>query len=311
MFAITDSHYNFLWRTEFTQIWLELIDGPNHIKDVPVFWAVGLRAIAYNNELKNVTGMASFGDICAMLSNEGQSRREQRQLQNESNSTLLLMTSEPEFECNDCQQISRRIVPSLFLSMLSYIPNFTTDILRMYSNYDVNCQKFLASTFSWISLATAIYTWVNYRKGCFDSLSTQPFAVNENFERVDIDSDETYLIVTYKWRAGLGQICLAIATFLKIIDIVFNIILPTPTITRDYLEQVEYEWKYGPANNSNDESKCEGSKVNDGSDEEYITSESTRKSKCEGSKVNDGSDEEYMTSESTRTQDNERSNEHF
>ena len=205
------------------------------------------------------------------------SRREQRQLQNEGDSTLLLMATgpEPKFDCNNCEQISRRIVPSLFLSMLSYIPNFTTDILRMYSNYDVNCQKFLASTFSWISLATAIYTWVNYRKGCFDSLSTEPFAVNENFDRVDIDSDEAYLVINFAWKAGLGQICLAIATFLKVIDIVFNIILPTPTITRDYLEQVEYEWKYGPENNCNDESKREFSQVNSGSDEECITSEST------------------------------------
>lgn len=255
MFAITDTHFNFLWKTEFTQIWLQLIDGPHTFRDVPVFWAMGLRAIAYENQLTDVNGMASFGDICTMLKeHDKSSRRGERLLQNEGESTLLLMASEPEFACNDCERISRRIVPSLFLSMLSYIPNFTTDILRMYSNYDVNCQKFLASTFSWISLATAIYTWVNYRKRCFDSLSTEPFAVNENFERVDIDSDEVYLVVTYHWRAGLGQICLAVATFLKVIDIVFNIILPTPTITRDYLEQVEYEWKYGPENNhDNDE----------------------------------------------------------
>lgn len=250
MFAITTDHYNFLWRVEFSKIWLQLIKGPESFADVPVFWAVGLRAIAFDNELKNVNGLAVFGEICAIL-NEN---KRQEQVQTTSlDPTLLLMTSEPEFECNNCEEISRRIVPSLFLSMLSYIPNFTTDILRMYSNYDVNCQKFLASTFSWISLATAIYTWVNYRKGCFDSLSTEPFAVNEEFERVSFDSPDMYLIVNYKWKAGLGQICLGVATFLKIIDIVFNLILPTPTITRDYLEQVEYEWKYG---HHDDEEEC-------------------------------------------------------
>lgn len=245
MFAIADDRYNFLWRTEFTQVWLQLIEGPTNFKDVPVFWAVGLRAIAYDNELKNANGMAAFGDVCAML-NEEQQQQQQQQTQQSMDPTLKLVTSEPDFECNNCEEISRRIVPSLFLSMLSYIPNFSTDILRMYSNYDVNCQKFLASTFSWISLATAIYTWVNYRKGCFDSLKMEPFAINQDFERVDIDSDDVFLIVRYRWSAGLGQICLGIATFLKIIDILFNIMVRTPTITRDHLEQVEYERRWGP-----------------------------------------------------------------
>lgn len=266
MFAITEDHYNFLWRTEFTKVWLQLIEGPADFVNVPVFWAVGLRAIAFDNTLRDENGMAAFGEICAILNNE----REYKQQQQNVDSTLLLVASEPEFQCNHCEEISRRIVPSLFLSMLSYIPNFTTDILRMYSNYDVNCQKFLASTFSWISLATAIYTWVNYRKGCFDSLSTEPFAVNQDFERVDFDSPDVYLVVRYAWQAGLGQICLGVATFLKIVDIVINIVLPTPTITRDYLEQVEYEWKYGHANDDDkDEEECvqrDGDDVDNGDD---------------------------------------------
>lgn len=139
--------------------------------------------------------------------------------------------------------------------MLSYIPNFTTDILRIYSNYDVNCQKFLASTFSWISLATAIYTWVHYRKGCFDSLNTKIPLVSINILKLcrSLEADDLLFVVIFKWQAGAGQICLAVATFLKIIDIVINIMVQTPIIiTRDHLEQVEYEWKYGTHNNDHD-----------------------------------------------------------
>jgi hypothetical protein len=256
-FAITEEHYNFLWRTEFTKVWLQLIEGPSTHTDIPVYWAVGLRAVAYDNELKNVNGIATFGEICEIVQNS-QIYQDEQQQQSKSaaDATITMMASEPKFECNSCQAISRKIIPSLFLSMLSYIPNFTTDILRMYSNYDVNCQKFLASTFSWISLATAIYTWVNYRKGCFESLHTDPFALNKDFERVEFDSPDVHLIVSYRWQAGLGQICLAVATFLKIIDIIFNIILPTPTITRDHLEQVEYEWRYRPTDLDDDDDEC-------------------------------------------------------
>lgn len=91
----------------------------------------------------------------------------------------------------------------------------------------------------------SLYTWINYRRGCFDGLNTKPFAVNEDFGKVDVDSEDAFLVVEFAWRAGLGQYCLLVATLLKIVDIIINIVLPTPTITRDHQEQVDYEWRYG------------------------------------------------------------------
>lgn len=88
-------------------------------------WAIGLRAIAYDNELKSANGAASFGDICNMLQAEKEQQQQQEQ-QSRMDSSLKLVASEPEFECNAREQISGRAVPSLFLSMLSYIPNFST-----------------------------------------------------------------------------------------------------------------------------------------------------------------------------------------
>jgi hypothetical protein len=62
---------------------------------------------------------------------------------------------------------------------------------------------------------------------------------------VDMNSEDVYMVVRFEWKAGLGQICLLLATLLKVVDIVINIVLPTPTITRNHQEQVDYEWKYG------------------------------------------------------------------
>lgn len=70
-----------------------------------------------------------------------------------------------------------------------------------------------------------------------------------------MDSDDVFLVVYFTWSAGLGQICLALATFLKIVDIVCNIVLPTPTITRDHREQEEYELRYGDGRD--EEHRCE------------------------------------------------------
>jgi len=104
----------------------------------------------------------------------------------------------------------------------------------------------------------AIYTWVNYRKGCFDTLNTEPFAVNEDLEKIDnfeSNPEEIYMIVRFTWNAGVGQICLAVASLLKVVDILFNCIVPTPTIARNHAEQVEYEWKYGKRIDNNDNMK--------------------------------------------------------
>lgn len=60
-----------------------------------------------------------------------------------------------------------------------------------------------------------------------------------------MNSEDVHLIVRLDWKAGLGQICLLLATLLKIVDILINLVLPTPTITRNHQEQVDYEWKYG------------------------------------------------------------------
>jgi hypothetical protein len=73
----------------------------------------------------------------------------------------------------------------------------------------------------------------------------EPFAVNENFTKVDIDSEDAALLVQFDWHAGIAQICLLAATLLKVVDILINVVLPTPTITRNHQEQVDYEWRYG------------------------------------------------------------------
>ena len=241
-FAMANERYHILWNISFTNVWLKFIMGPQDFLTTGAFYELGLRAAAFNSNIIDGlldTGILSFADFCDAFAELPGSEQFSPSMR------VFGLSYQQDYDCDACQRISQRIVPSLFLSMLSYIPNFTTDFLRMYANYDVNCQKFFGSVFSWISLATSIYTWVNYRQGCFDSLNTEPFGLDENFEKIDLDSEELFIIVQFQWKAGVGQICLALATFLKLVDIVINCVLPTPTITRDHLEQVEYEWKYG------------------------------------------------------------------
>jgi len=240
--AISTNTFGLVWNFCFTNVWLEIIQGSEDL-NLPSFFSVGLRAAAYREIVETVVvesdeAVIPFNRFCDLTS--GIETSESIDTASVFAATVTASTS----NCASCEDMSKRIVPSLFLSMLGYIPNFTTDILRMYQNYDVNCQKFFASVFSWISLSTAIYTWVNYHLNCFAYLEGGPVAWNEQLQEVDPDSGDAYLIVQPRYRPGFGEICLALATLLKIVDIICNIMLPTPSITRSHEEQAEYEWKY-------------------------------------------------------------------
>jgi hypothetical protein len=59
---------------------------------------------------------------------------------------------------------------------------------------------------------------------------------------VDPDSSEVAFTLDFDWGIGKGLACLYAGTVLKIVDIVWcNIIIATPTITRDAKEQAAYE----------------------------------------------------------------------
>lgn len=154
----------------------------------------------------------------------------------------------------------------------------------MYPNYDVNCQKFYGSIVAAISMFLSLYTFMIYNRKCigsfYDGDSTpfqvynytggpgeavpnrtsigggtyvqalQPTTMAALAERAD---DPSILSVKLDWKSGAGLICLYVATFLKIFDILANLVVPTPSITRDKEEQRAYEDKYGKNGNVSEE----------------------------------------------------------
>ena len=77
----------------------------------------------------------------------------------------------PDSKCETCAQASTGITVALFVSLIMYIPSITTDVLRMYPHYDVNCQKVFAGFTAPISLGFSIYTFMIYQFRCFRSFS--------------------------------------------------------------------------------------------------------------------------------------------
>jgi hypothetical protein len=110
----------------------------------------------------------------------------------------------------------------------------------MYPNYDLNCQKFVGSALSTFSLIMSLSTYVGYNNQCFESFYDGKIFFDAEDTGVDIESQAAF-VANFHWEAGNGLICLSVATCIKVVDILVNVLVPTPTITRNRKEQEEYE----------------------------------------------------------------------
>ncbi|MGK3751936.1 MAG: hypothetical protein ACI8RD_004239 [Bacillariaceae sp.] len=262
-------NYNLIQIASFTRgiIYLPNIDLP-----LTQIW-IGLRGVAihhYQGQVKllNITGSTAgvsnafdgednyvikFNDICNLIADK--------------NGTELY-TTDPD-SCDACANASNGLVSAVVLSTLLILPNLTTDILRMYPNYDLNCQKFFGSVLSLCSMLGSLYAWRGYAGSCYRSFNTDiasmtvPFFMNGTIDSESISdvndplmeflNNKTTIDVAFDWKAGTGLICIAFATFLKVVDIIAIWLIPTPDIAHTRQLQDEYEQLYGNDSNKNDD----------------------------------------------------------
>jgi hypothetical protein len=181
---------------------------------------IGLRAVAFDNPLTVGEQVYNFDQFC--------------------NQTELASRYLDEEQCDSCGDVSSGLIMTLALSLVAILPSITTDVLRMYPNYDLNCQKFWGSTVSTFSLLMSLSTFLRYQNQCFDSFYDGMIYFDANLTALDDDTGAVFL-ANFDWKAGNGLICLFVATFIKVVDILANVLVPTPTITRNRKEQEEYE----------------------------------------------------------------------
>lgn len=117
----------------------------------------------------------------------------------------------------------------------------------MYSGYDVNCVKNSLSLLGIITILLNLNVILTY----FFLCSNQSFYEDgtvffdaENIAYYDTPPTDTngfYWKVQYQRKWGWGLICLVAGTGLKLIDVLCNLAVATPTVTRDPKEQDIYE----------------------------------------------------------------------
>jgi hypothetical protein len=181
---------------------------------------IGLRAVAFDNPTTVGQQVYNFDEFCDLTDLAGRYLNED--------------------QCSSCSDSSAGLITTLVISLIAIFPVIFTDVLRMYSNYDLNCQKFFGSIASTFTLIMTLSTLLAYENSCFKSFYDGNVYFDTDSNALDDENGATYL-VDFDWKAGNGLICLYLATFIKLIDIIANILVPTTTITRNRKEQEEYE----------------------------------------------------------------------
>jgi hypothetical protein len=219
--AISDD-FGILTKSSFGSVTLTEVNG---LFTDEITMDVGLRAIALDNPVNGVGQVVvNFNQFCE-LSTDGFQRYM------------------PAEDCAQCQDISTNMVASVIISTVTYLPSFFTDILRMYSGYDVNCQKFFATGLATLTVLLSLNTILSYVLLCGDSFyeGVVPFDKDGTALPPGTPDDEVEFLVQFEWEWGWGLILLLAASCLKFLDVICNLCVPTPTVTRDRKEQQIYE----------------------------------------------------------------------
>jgi hypothetical protein len=148
-------------------------------------------------------------------------------------------------DCGACDAASGSMIATLFISLFMCFPSITTSVLRLYPHYDCNCQKVFGGFAAIISVGFAIYTFVIYQFRCFRALGFGEVYVDDAGDVLDPEVDGCpvgYTTIRRNFFAGPGWIVLSIVSGCKILDMLFNLAIPTPKICRDHEEQREYEF---------------------------------------------------------------------
>jgi len=219
--AMTEN-FELLTTTSFGRVEITEV---NNVFDEVIKLDVGLRAVALDNPVTGVGQVVvRFDQFCDLATNG------------------LQRYMDPS-DCDTCNESSSNMVISVIIAAITFLPSFFTDVTRMYSGYDVNCQKCFATIFAFFTVLLSLNTAFSWIYWCGTSFyeGVIPFDVDGNALPPGTPDEEAFALLNFEWKWGYGIMMLTIGTGLKFIDVFVNLCVKTPTVTRDVREQEIYE----------------------------------------------------------------------
>jgi hypothetical protein len=199
--------------------------------------------------IENQQSVIGYNTLCSENGNEND---------NENDPYLYLLNSGQSSDCNNYNYFSMNSSISILISLSLFVPTFFLTQLRMYSGYDSNCVK---NTLTILGLVIVLLN-LNIILSSLYLLyfNNTSFIMNNNQDNNnkneayymhydqegnivgDNSDDISYSMeVSSDWNWSWGLILLVTGTGLKFLDLVCNILVSTPTITRNKKEQEIYE----------------------------------------------------------------------
>lgn len=112
--------------------------------------------------------------------------------------------------CNDCKDASAGTVSTAIMSLITNIPQMTTDLQRSIVGGDVNCQKFMGMATGILGTITTLSAISEWKAGCYDSIP-------DHLDGSDVD-------ISF----GAAFYCIVFATILKVFDTICHFLIPMP-----------------------------------------------------------------------------------
>jgi len=193
---------------------------PNH-----VHLFLGLRGVAFDGDDVGEGFAFDYDDLCEFAAGSGN------------------IFVDAEKDCESCSSgyFSMNAVISLMIAVTLFFPTFFSQQLRMYSGYDVNCVKNFLTLIGFCIVLLNLNVMLAYFYLCSkESFYETPQMAFDGKGNVVSVNDAFYLI-EYEWKYGWGLYALMAGTGFKVLDLLCNIAIPTPTVTRVQREQEVYE----------------------------------------------------------------------
>eukprot|EP00927_Polykrikos_kofoidii_P020751 TRINITY_DN19889_c0_g3_i1.p1 TRINITY_DN19889_c0_g3~~TRINITY_DN19889_c0_g3_i1.p1 ORF type:complete len:338 (+),score=37.41 TRINITY_DN19889_c0_g3_i1:35-1048(+) len=111
--------------------------------------------------------------------------------------------------CDECHS-KQFAVSSLILSVISQFPTIATSLQRSTRFGDVNCQKTAGVLSNMLSFSTSFAAIMSFHHACYTVMP------------------ETVGPVKLEWRLGVGFFCVLTAILIKVVDVIFHALVPTP-----------------------------------------------------------------------------------
>lgn len=130
----------------------------------------------------------------------------------ESNECSSVEDENPRSFCNDCKSSCLAAVSMVISNLITTLPNIKGNITRSTPQCDKNCEKSMALITGVVGTLTTLSALSVYADVCGRQLP-----------------DDIFLYSDIDYEIGPGYICLLIATLLKPVDVIINLLTPVPS----------------------------------------------------------------------------------